>query len=101
MILQLTPAETLPREFVATLKDEDLALTVEFAIDQTGKHSMPLGELMHHADNHAPGNVDTFLTMPGGSVSLPRDSQRRSLATCRREDADIQCHCAAPDYRPR
>lgn len=67
--------ETHLREFLATLKDEDLARNVEFSIEQTGQHSMPLGELMQHAAihgvhhrgqialllrslGHVPGNVD-------------------------------------------
>ena len=41
------------REFLARLKDEDLARKAEYATDQSAKVSMPLGELMQHAANHA------------------------------------------------
>jgi uncharacterized damage-inducible protein DinB len=47
-----TQVESAVREFLATLRDEDLARDVEFAIGGTEKRSMPLGELMHHAANH-------------------------------------------------
>ena len=40
------------REFLATLRDEDLGRTVEFAIGGGPTHAIPLGELMHHAANH-------------------------------------------------
>ena len=42
-----------------TIKDivqdsvEDLARNVEFSFGGAEKHSIPLGELMHHAANHA------------------------------------------------
>lgn len=41
------------RAFLATLRDEDLARNVEFAIGGGEKRSLPLGELLHHAANHA------------------------------------------------
>jgi uncharacterized damage-inducible protein DinB len=44
--------EASVREFLSTLRDDDLARDVEFAIDGAEKRSMPLGELMHHAANH-------------------------------------------------
>ena len=44
--------ERYVREFLSKLKDEDLARTVEYAIDQAERRSMPLGELMQHAANH-------------------------------------------------
>jgi uncharacterized damage-inducible protein DinB len=44
--------EAYVREFVPRLKDEDLARNVEFTIDGTTRHSMPLGELLHHAAVH-------------------------------------------------
>jgi uncharacterized damage-inducible protein DinB len=40
------------REFLSTLRDEDLARPIEFAIGGTDKRSMPLGELLQHAANH-------------------------------------------------
>jgi uncharacterized damage-inducible protein DinB len=40
------------REFLAGLKDDDLARNTEY-VTEKGKRSMPLGELMHHAANHA------------------------------------------------
>jgi uncharacterized damage-inducible protein DinB len=53
-IVQLwSKVETQMRAFLTTLKDDDLARHVEFSIDQAGKHSMPLGELIHHAATHA------------------------------------------------
>jgi len=40
------------REFLSTLRDEDLGRIVEFAIGGGPKQAMPLGELMHHAAIH-------------------------------------------------
>jgi uncharacterized damage-inducible protein DinB len=40
------------REFLSKLKDEDLARNVEY-VNENGKRSMPIGELLHHAANHA------------------------------------------------
>ena len=41
------------RAFLATLKDEDLARTFEFSPGGAEKHVLPMGELLHHAANHA------------------------------------------------
>ncbi len=43
--------EVYVREFLSTLKDEDLARTVDYMIGGA-EDTMPLGELMHHAANH-------------------------------------------------
>jgi uncharacterized damage-inducible protein DinB len=40
------------REFLSTLRDEDLARNAEFVIGGTEKRSMPMGELLQHAANH-------------------------------------------------
>ncbi|SRR5258706_1470699 len=48
-----TKVEAHVRQFLSTLRDEDLGRTIEFAIGAGPKHSMPLGELMHHAAVHA------------------------------------------------
>lgn len=45
--------EQYMREFFATLKDEDLARPIEFAIGGGPKHVMALGDLLHHGANHA------------------------------------------------
>ncbi len=57
--------ETGVREFLSSLKDEDLDRIVEFSIGQSPKHSMPLGELMQHAANHGVHHR--------GQVALPSD----------------------------
>jgi uncharacterized damage-inducible protein DinB len=44
--------ETHVREFLARLKDEDLARKAEYATDRSEKVSMPVGELMQHAAYH-------------------------------------------------
>jgi len=66
------------RKFLAGLKDEDLALSADYATDQSKTVSMPVGELMQHAANHgvhhrgqvalllrllgyAPGNFDILI----------------------------------------
>ena len=45
--------ESYMREFLAGLEDEDLARHVEYDGSGGAKRSMLLGELMHHAANHA------------------------------------------------
>jgi len=69
------------REFLSALRDEDLYRSVEFAIGGGPNQTMRLGELMHHATNHAvhhrgqvallprilgyaPGNFDILLYYP-------------------------------------
>ena len=70
--------EVQVRQFLATLKDEDLARNAEYSTDRSEKLSMPLGELLQHAANHgvhhrgqvalllrllghAPGDLDMLL----------------------------------------
>jgi len=45
--------ETQVREFLARLKDEELARNAEYPTERSEKVSMPVGELMQHAANHA------------------------------------------------
>jgi uncharacterized damage-inducible protein DinB len=40
------------REFLARLKDEDLARNIEYATERSQKVSMPMGELLQHGANH-------------------------------------------------
>jgi uncharacterized damage-inducible protein DinB len=70
--------EAYVREFLKTLRDEDLSRVVEFTIGTGPKQAMSLGELMHHAAihgvhhrgqvalllrslGHVPGNFDILL----------------------------------------
>jgi len=56
------------REFLATLRDEDLARNAEFVIGGSAKHSMPVGELLRHAANHGVhhrGQVSLLLRLLG------------------------------------
>jgi uncharacterized damage-inducible protein DinB len=74
------------REFLSTLRDQDLDRTVAFAIGGGPKQTMRLGQLMHHSANHAvhhrgqvalllrilgyaPGNFDILFYYPQTSVS--------------------------------
>lgn len=47
-----TEVETYVREFLSGLKDEDLSRNVDFTLFEKS-HSLPLGDLMHHAAIHA------------------------------------------------
>lgn len=75
LILQWQSVEEHTREFLATLKDEDLARPITFAFGTGPSHTKPLGHLLRHAANHsvhhrgqvslliralghAPGNID-------------------------------------------
>ena len=56
------------REFLATLKDEDLDRIVEYSIDPPVKRAMPVGELLHHGAIHSihhRGQVSLLLRMIG------------------------------------
>jgi uncharacterized damage-inducible protein DinB len=53
VLLVWNRVEAHVREFLARLKDEDLARMAEYGTDQSAKVSMPLGELLQHAANHA------------------------------------------------
>ena len=56
------------REFLSTLRDEDLSRDIEFDIGRPGKRSMPLGHLMWHAAVHGVhhrGQVALLLRMLG------------------------------------
>ena len=60
--------EAQVRNFLATLKDEDLTFDVEFVIGGAEKRSMPLGELMQHAATHGVhhrGQVTLLLRLLG------------------------------------
>jgi uncharacterized damage-inducible protein DinB len=48
-----TKVEAYVRQFLSSLRDEDLSRNTEFALGAGPKRSMPLGELMHHAAVHA------------------------------------------------
>jgi uncharacterized damage-inducible protein DinB len=66
------------REFLASLRNDDLDRTIEFALGDLPRRAMPVGQLLQHAANHsvhhrgqialllrslgyAPGNVDILI----------------------------------------
>jgi uncharacterized damage-inducible protein DinB len=70
--------EDSAREYLSTLRDEDLGRVLEFALGGGVRYSMPLGQLLHHAAihgvhhrgqvalllrslEHVPGNFDILL----------------------------------------
>ncbi len=71
-----TTVEHHLRDFLAGLKDDDLARSVEYMGGGSQKRAMPLGELMQHAANHAAhhrGQVALLLRLLGhapGSFDL-------------------------------
>lgn len=81
------------RDFLAELKDEDLARPVEFSLGGGPASVMALGQLMHHAANHGvhhrgqvalllrclghtPGNVDLLLYYSRNEASTSRTATR-------------------------
>jgi uncharacterized damage-inducible protein DinB len=60
--------ETYLREFLAGLRDQDLARCAEFAVGGGEKRSLPVGELLQHAANHGVhhrGQVSLLLRLLG------------------------------------
>ena len=49
---QWTIVEGYAREFLGTLKDEDLNRIVTFSLPQTGERAMPVGGMLEHASTH-------------------------------------------------
>lgn len=45
--------EVSVREFLGSLRDEDVSRTVEFAFGDGPKQSLSIGEMLHHAATHA------------------------------------------------
>jgi uncharacterized damage-inducible protein DinB len=68
--------EAYLREFLRSLRDEDLGRIVEFALGNGPKQSLPLGALMQHAAVHGVhhrGQVALLLRMLGkvpGNVDM-------------------------------
>lgn len=68
LVASWNKVERYLREFLSTLRDEDLARIVEFAIGGGPKWSMPVGELLQHAANHGVhhrGQVSLLLRLLG------------------------------------
>ena len=68
VVTQWANVERYIREFFAGLTDADLDRSIEYAIGQSEKSVMPLGELMHHGAIHAVhhrGQVALLLRMLG------------------------------------
>ena len=68
VVTQWANVERYIREFVSVLADADLDRPIEYAIGQSEKSVMPLGELMHHGAIHAVhhrGQVALLLRMLG------------------------------------
>ena len=60
--------EAHTREYLATLRDEDLTRIVEFTIGGSDMRAMPVGELLQHAANHGAhhrGQVSLLLRLLG------------------------------------
>lgn len=74
------------RGFLANLKDEDLARTVDFTNPQGEKRSLVLGEVLQHAANHGVhhrGQVALLLRLlghaPGTFDLLFYDAEKRGV----------------------
>jgi uncharacterized damage-inducible protein DinB len=89
-----TVVERHLRDFLSTLKDDDVGRIVEFTSPRGEKRSMPLGPLMQHAANHRVhhrgqvrcccvrsatfrGTSTSFSTMPRSGVRWPRSPPAR------------------------
>jgi uncharacterized damage-inducible protein DinB len=84
--------EVTVRDFLSTLKDEDLARNVEYMIDGAEGPSMPLGALMQHAaahDVHHRGQVALLLRLlgyaPGNFDVLLYHAEKRGVTV------DFEC----------
>ena len=87
VVTQWANVERYLREFLAGLADADLDRPIEYAIGQSEKSVMPLGELMHHGAIHAVhhrGQVAMLLRMlgqtPGNFDILIYYGERRGAA---------------------
>ena len=82
LVAQWNKVDGYLREFLSTLKDEDLDRNIEFTIGDSGGSTMPLGELLHHGAihgvhhrgqvalllrllGHVPGNFDILFYYAG------------------------------------
>ena len=98
------------REYLSTLRNEDLSRVVEFAFGAGPKHAMPLGELMHHAAIHgihhrgqvalllrALGYVPATLTFSSTALGIQPSALGRHNPSEEPVSVDITC---CPDSTP-